>query len=388
MHSAICSNRIALFALRLAKGSPVLMLLLMLASAPADAGPLARERLVIGATLDFSGNSIVSGQSLLNAVKAALDEINARGNGPLLELKALDDSGDPARAAENLRALSQDKRLLALVGCLGEEHCMAVAQNAKTLGIPFVGALSGNPLLCGPNGLAFCVRTDYAGEAVALAKMLKSTGISAATVLTSHAYRGSAEAVEAALRGQGLAASTVLLERKTSGFAALKAQVRKMVVPENTGFILQASSEEAAELLKEIRLRWPSASISALSSIQPYQWLQMTGAAARGVLIAHSVQDPDRPPLPPLVRQYHQAIDRFSDAYSHEQFEVYLACRLLGEAIRQTRSPSRAELMLTLGKLGPVRFGDEPVLFGARSGNGLPRPVYLSIVGPGGRLIE
>lgn len=390
MHDANPSKRIALFVLHFAKGILFLSLALILAPAPSEAAAPAkeRERLVIGATLDFSGNSIVSGQSILNAVSAALDEFNARSNGPLLELRAVDDAGDPARAAENLRTLGKDARLVALIGCLGEAHCLTVAQGAQTLGIPFVGALTGNPALCGPGGLAFCVRASYTDEAVALARMLKSTGISAAVVMTSHAYRDSAAAIRDALDRSGLAASTVLLARKTPGFAALKEQVRKLAVPESTGFILHASSEEAAELLREIRLRWPSASISALSSIQPYQWLQMTGAAARGVLIAHAVQDPDRPPLPPLVRQYHQAVERFSDAYSHEQFEAYLSGQLLGEAIRQTRPPSRAGLFLTLGKLGQVSLAGEPVSFGSRSGSSLPRPVYLSIVGPDGRLIE
>ena len=82
------------------------------------AAALNAEKLFIGLDADLSGSSKKGGLAIMRGAQIAIDEINAKGGikGKELSMIVRDHRGNPARGQRNLKELSKQDNLIAVIG--------------------------------------------------------------------------------------------------------------------------------------------------------------------------------------------------------------------------------------------------------------------------------
>jgi len=124
------------------KRIPVFVMLLGLMFAGAAA---AQDAYVIGATGAMTGPAAANFAPVLEAMKAYLDNLNAKGgiNGKQVQMIIQDDSGEPSKAAANAKKLiAQDKVLMLVTSSPSSTYAPLVVES-KRAGVPlyYAGAV-------------------------------------------------------------------------------------------------------------------------------------------------------------------------------------------------------------------------------------------------------
>lgn len=350
---------------------PLLILTFSLHAAPPE--------LVIGATLPLSGTNQEQGQIVQDGLHGALMEATARD--PALrqrfKLEILDDKGDPATAARNAEHLITQKQVQALAGCVGEAVCAAVEMVTRRHQVPLLGPIHANDEVCRENSLAFCFHDSYLDEAEAIARQLKTLGIHRVHLWQSESLARYETRVISAFTARGLAVVT----HRPGGYDAVLGN------KPDDAHVLFLNHKEAVATTRRLRQSLPTALTAAFSSIEPFRWLQKTQGLSSGVLIAHTLPNPDLAKSR-LTKTYQKAMAAFSLynlPYGYAQLESYLVGRLLTDLARQGIANKHA-LARAISQNG-FHIDDVDIAFpnGKRC---LSLPVGLSVVGRNGVLLE
>ncbi len=131
---------------RLSVAIPALLFLLSFSAActlPGDAAPVIK----LGVIAPFEGEGRPLGYAILPAIKSAVADANASGDlgGFRVSMVALDDSMDPAAAAQQAKALSLDPDVLAVIGPFSMEAADAVEPVLAAAVIPSVPVITAVP---------------------------------------------------------------------------------------------------------------------------------------------------------------------------------------------------------------------------------------------------
>lgn len=351
---------------------PLLLLAFSLHAAPPE--------LIIGATLPLSGMRQEQGQMVLDGLRGALPE--AAASDPALrkriKLEILDDQGDPATAARNAEKLITQNQVQALAGCVGEAVCAAVEAVARRHQLPLLGLVHANDEVCREKSLAFCFHDAYSDEADAIARQLKTLGTRLVHLWVSDSLTRYEMRVIAAFTAHDLA---VVSHRP--GKDQPTNQANKL----DEARVLFLDNEDAVATTRRLRQGQPTALTAAFSSIEPFKWLQKTQGLSSGVLIAHTLPNPDLGKSK-LTKAYQKAMAEFSTfnlPYEYAQLEIYLVGRLLGNLARQGIADKQA-LVRAISQ-NDYRIDDVDIAFsnGKRT---LSIPIGLSVVGRNGVLLE
>lgn len=351
---------------------PLLFLAFSLHAAPPE--------LTIGATLPLSGAHQEQGQMVQDGLRGALQE--AAASDPALRkrirLEILDDQGDPATAAKNAEKLITQNQVQALAGCVGEAVCAAVEAVARRHQVPLLGLIHANDEVCREKSLAFCFHDAYRDEADAIARQLKTLGTRQVHLWVSESLARYETRVVAAFTAHNL---TVVSHR--SGKDQPIAQAGKP----DEAHVLFLNNQDAVATTHRLRQTLPTALIGAFSSIEPFRWLQKTQGVSAGVLVAHTLPNPDLGKSR-LTKAYQKAMAEFSTfnlPYEYAQLEIYLVGRLLGNLARQGITDKQA-LARAISQ-NDYRIDDVDIAF-ANGKRTLSLPVGLSVVGRNGVLLE
>ncbi|MEO6016417.1 MAG: ABC transporter substrate-binding protein, partial [Polaromonas sp.] len=135
-------------------------------------GSKTARKLVLGQSVPLTGAADQIGLAYLNGAKIYFDAINAKNGagGYKIDVKALDDGYNPAKAASNAKLLI-DEGVDALFGFAGTASCDAAFAVAKPAGALFFAPFAASDALHDP-GLAnvFHVRPGLADEAYKVAR--------------------------------------------------------------------------------------------------------------------------------------------------------------------------------------------------------------------------
>lgn len=107
----------------------------------------AGKEFVLGAVAPLSGSAAISGQIMLNAVKMAVDEINAEGgiNGEVpIKLVYEDDEGVPANSVTVVQKLVEQDNIDMLLGSVPSSCTLANMEVTKAAGVPHITPCSSN----------------------------------------------------------------------------------------------------------------------------------------------------------------------------------------------------------------------------------------------------
>ncbi|MFJ7637360.1 ABC transporter substrate-binding protein [Peribacillus sp. NPDC097225] len=104
------------------------------------------DTIKIGANLELSGGTASFGQSAMDGLQLAIDEINKEGiNGKKIEIKKVDNKSDAAEATNgSIKLVSQDK-VVAIVGSATSTNTLAQVQVAQDNKIPLLTPTATNP---------------------------------------------------------------------------------------------------------------------------------------------------------------------------------------------------------------------------------------------------
>jgi branched-chain amino acid transport system substrate-binding protein len=162
----------------------------------------------VGVFLDLSGRTSSYGQSILNGIKLAVAEINARElpEGHRVELIIEDDSGQPTEAATIVQRLLDQKTVHVLLGGVSSANALAAAPIAQHANVPMLTTAT-HPAITQIGTYIF--RAGYVdpfqGEALAqfAIRTLKVKRVAMLVDNTSDYSKSLATAFEKSLTGEG-----------------------------------------------------------------------------------------------------------------------------------------------------------------------------------------
>lgn len=304
----------------------------------ASAGAADAEPVVIGLSVPNGPGSYRATVALAEGARACVGRVNAAGGvrGRPVKLVVLDGGNDPARHAENVRTLVREQHAVAIVGCGGDAVCGATAAAAAEMHVPLVGALSGLKAMGHDRSAwSFPLRPDYAHEALALARQIRSLGITRAALLTDSPVAGEkVQAVQRALQEQGVRQTTLAV---ALGDHASVTRALAAIAAGDFQTVLMDVAPDMVDVLAERRVgdapSWPRMLTSLASSS-----FQGVGNIFPGKVLGFTqlVPSPETDNLPLTFDLLHDA-DQYASgkAIDFDGMASYMAARLAIEGIRR-----------------------------------------------------
>lgn len=340
-----------------------LVLILLCAGISAGATP---ESIVIGQSLPLTGAGFPVANRVLAGARAQVERVNVFGGilGRPLELKTLDDGGDPQRVAANLRTLVRQHGAVVIVNCLGERSCLQAAQVTRELHIPLLGPMSGALQLRKPDvNHVFSTRPDDAHEADALARQLHAIGITTTVVLTDDSEPMRTVALMVALQRTGQQVSRALTDARVESLTAAFSDIAKSA-PQALVVSLGYEALDALDRLPSSARASVPLTITTLSSAGLTQLTRLFRDRVIGYTSVVPNLDVTRLPI---VRDLQRDADAFigPEAATFEGLEAYLNLRVCAEALRRVGPRADGQrLGEALENLGALDLGGFRLVFG------------------------
>lgn len=222
----------------------------------------AENRIVIGAIVPSSGPFAEWGRSNTVTLKMLEQQVNAAGgiNGAKLEIVILDDGAKPAQAANGLRKLAGDDKVLAVAGPLTSSACEVTFPVANQLGVVSTSQASSKPGVAKANRpWAFRNTVDEAKMGKASVPYFKKTfGVKSAAVIYDAKDANSAslatKIMPSILKAEGI---TVANEGDPLSFNTgdldVSAQVTKIKSLNPDGVVVGADYSQAITVIREMK---------------------------------------------------------------------------------------------------------------------------------------
>jgi branched-chain amino acid transport system substrate-binding protein len=358
--------------------------------ARAQSKPAAARKIVLGQSVPLTGAADQIGTTYSAGAKLYIDAFNARKNGPgyTFELRQLDDSYDPAKAAANAKKLVADGADL-LFGFVGTASSDAGAAVAKETGAIFFAPFAASDALRDPALVnVFHVRPSLADEAFKMVRHCATLGQNRIAVVAEDDAMGRA----------GLAAVTQsLIDQK------LPPLVASAVIPVNSDkvdtavatlskaqphAIIQVSLfNSTAAFIRKMRKTGYAGTFLNFSVVGIDPLFSALGKEIGGVVISQVVPSP-RSSATPIVKEYLAAIDNTDQTPSYESLEGFIAAKTLVEAVRRAgKSLDRAGLQKAMTAMTDYDVGGFRINLRAGVRDSV-RAVDLVTITPEGKIVR
>ena len=344
------------------------LLPIYLARAAAISSPA--EKIVLGMSTALTGPAADLGLNMRLGVDAALAEVNRAGgiNGRMLELIALDDGYEPARAAPNTRELIDKHRVVAIIGNVGTPTAVASVPIAVESGTPFYGAFTGAGMLrrSPPDRCVFNYRASYAEETAAMVDALvtkaglKPDEIAFFTQRDTYGdagFMGGMAALKRHRLTNEIAVAHVFYERNTVAVEKALATLLEHLPPPKAVIMVGAYAPCAA-FIRLAQQNELNALFLNVSFVGPTSLARDLGARGDGVIVTQVV--PHFASELPIVQEYQRALRNVDPkaAPSFGSLEGYIATRILCRALAGiSGQPARASIVDALEGLNTFEIG-------------------------------
>jgi branched-chain amino acid transport system substrate-binding protein len=303
------------------------------------------RKIVIGQSVPLTGAADQIGLAYLNGAKLYFDAINAKNGaaGYKIEVKALDDSYDPAKAAANAKQLIADD-VDALFGFVGTASCDAAFAAAKSANTLFFAPFAASDSLREASlSNAFHVRPALADEAY---KMVRHCA-------TLNQNRIAVFAEDDAMGRAGLAAvNQALVDLK---LPPLVASVFSPVNSDKVGPAVAQLAKSNAQAIIQVSLFNTSAAFIRAMRKTGFagQFLNFSvvgidplftalGKEIGGVVISQVVPSP-RSAGTPIIKEYLDVLNQTDQNPSYESVEGYIAARTFAEGVRRSAAGGKVD---------------------------------------------
>jgi ABC-type branched-subunit amino acid transport system substrate-binding protein len=345
--------------------------------------------IVIGQSAHLSGPLAPTLKAVLRGQDMALEEANRKGgiNGRRVRLVTLDDAYDPKKCAENVLALIDQHKAVALYGLASTANVAAVLPALAEKKVPLVGVYTGAPALrAKQHPYFFTTMASYRDEVVQMVRNLVTLQRGKLALVYQNNAFGQLmlPVVEEVAKEQGatLVAKHTL---EVSGADALPA-VQALAAARPDALIVMAFGPSIVPLVRAAKSQL-GVPIYCIGIANSKSSLEALGDEARGLAFTQSIPYPFRQTTP-LTRDYAAAMQRAQLPIDFDHFFGYLNTRVLLEALRRAGKTLSAQTLVTaLEAMGKVDLGGYTVSFGPNNHHGSSF-VDITIVGPGGRFIR
>lgn len=339
---------------------------------------------VVGLTLPLSGRHADTGADLRDGIAAALKQhANTR-----VELQLLDDRGEPAVAAENVRKLAANPEVLALLSPYGTATALAIQPVVDAQKLPVIGAVTGSDALRDSKSRwIFHLRASAMEEADAVVTQLDHLGVDQIGVLFLQDGTGREGAEGARLAIVRLALPPTGIVGVKPDLSDLTPAFEKLIKAGSDAIILIGDETLAVAAAKAAATRSPKPRLIATSDAMSPSLPRQLGALARGFGVSQVMPQPWQP-TSAFVRDYQAGMREVqAKDYSYRSIEGYAAGRAFCEALhRAGNAPTRERLVAAL-EGAPMDFGGLRLRFGPqlRRGNAF---VELTVLTDNGRVLR
>jgi len=303
------------------------------------------RKLVIGQSVPLTGAADQIGLAYLNGAKLYFDAINAKNGaaGYKIEVKALDDGYNPAKAAANAQQLIDDE-VDALFGFVGTASCDAAFAVAKPTSTLFFAPFAASDSLRDASlSNTFHIRPALADEAY---KMVRHCA-------TLNQNRIAVFAEDDAMGRAGLAAvNQALVDLK---LPPLVASAFSPVNSDKVGAAVAALAKSNAQAIIQVSLFNTSAAFIRAMRKTGFagQFLNFSvvgidplftalGKEIGGVVISQVGPSP-RSAGTPIIKEYLDVLNQTDQNPSYESVEGYIAARTFAEGVRRSAAGGKVD---------------------------------------------
>jgi len=334
-----------------------------LATQPASADPATE--LKIGMSGALSGPSAALGLGMKRGIEAYFAVVNAAGgvHGRTLQLVALDDGYEPARAASNMHTLIDTEKVFAILGNPGTPTAAVAVPIASAAHVPFFGAFTGAGLLrkTPPDRYVINFRASYAQETAEMVRGITSLGIRPEEIVffTQNDAYGDAgySAGVAALRAIGYAdAERLPHARYPRNTVDVEGAVARLLDPtlRPRAVIMIGAYRPCAKFIKLAKRNGLRALFVNVSFVIGDSLARELGDDADGVVVTQVVPPVDSDT--PAVRAYRDAVPVADRGVV--SLEGFLAARAFVEGLSRAGANATREAFIdALEAAGPMDLG-------------------------------
>ncbi|MFZ4775220.1 MAG: ABC transporter substrate-binding protein [Terrimicrobiaceae bacterium] len=230
------------------------------APAPAPASPTPTpvpvNAIPVGSFLPLTGSQAAFGQATLEGIKLAVSQINSAGgleNRPI-HLIIRDTNSKGAEAAQIVRELVTENKVVALLGEIASENSLKAAPVAAELGIPMIspGSTHADVTKAGPGIFRVCFVDPFQGRV--MSKFASSIGVTKAAILfdASDPY---SSALAASFEEDFVARGGTVSAKETClhGATDFQAQLEAIKAKQPEVIFLPVYFTQAAAIIKQAR---------------------------------------------------------------------------------------------------------------------------------------
>jgi len=295
------------------------------------------EQVRIGVFADMTGATSFFGQSTLNGVKMAVDEINTTDpiNGKWLTIFLEDDQGRPEAARAAVKTLIEQKKVHIILGEVASTNSLAAAPIAQTAGIPMIMPASTNPKVTEVGDYIFrtCFIHPLQGEAMGkfAFNQLKARRVAILGDDTSDYSKGLTEKFRATFTKLG--GKIVADELYTQNDPDFRGQLFKIRARKPDAIYLPGYYSQTGEIAKEARrLKMMMPLLGGDGWDSPELW-KIGGAALNNSYITNHFADDDQDAKVQEFVQKHKA--KFGVKPDSLAALAYDAVYVLADALRR-----------------------------------------------------
>ncbi|HAF12393.1 MAG TPA: ethanolamine utilization protein EutJ [Blastocatellia bacterium] len=311
---------------------------LTLSCAPQQRNAEDRATIKIGFFGDLSGPTFNFGQSAMNGVLMAADEINQAGgiNGRKIDIVIEDDKGSPEAAAQVAGKLISNDKVVALIGAGASGNSLAAAPKAQSAQIPLIAPSSTNPAVTQAGDYIFraCFIDAFQGEVMAkfAAGTLKAKKAAIMLDFNSPYSRGLTEYFElsfAKLDGQ-----IVIKQSYSQGDADYRGQLSAIKAAEPEVVYIPGYYGDVGLIAKQARQLGLTVPLLGADGWDAPELWELGGDSLNGSYISnhYSADDPSET-IQKFARAYRQRYSNLTpDAHAALAYD---ALRFLAEAIQK-----------------------------------------------------
>ncbi len=324
----------------------------------------------VGMTTPLSGPLQAVGNNALAGISAYFNRINSEGGiyGQHIRLIIEDDEYEPRLAAPNMRKLIDQHKVIAVIGNVGTPTAVVTVPIAKENGVPFIGAITGAPLLreTPPNRYVFNYRASYSEEAASMIDGLLKTGIKPEEIafFTQRDSYGDAgyDGAISALKEHGFVDIYSLAHgRYTRNSLNVEGALATIIdAPIKPRAIIMAGSyAPSAKFIKLAKEDLPDCLFLNLSFVGSTPLLKELGSQTENVIITQVVPGFDS--NLPIANEFRNDLNNFSKEIepSFVSFESYIVARIFVAALQSIKGGiiNRETLVDSLNQLSGLNIG-------------------------------
>lgn len=258
------------------------------------AAPSHAQDLLLGYLPSSAGPFATMSRTNEIAANIAVDEINAAGgvNGKKLRIIGFDTAGKPDQAVVGLRKLSEDDKVLAVIGPLSSGECRVVFPAGERSGIVTMSMASSAPKLAEPFSYAFRNTSDEGYLFAQLLKTLKDKNYPMATAAVAYATddlvsKTLGEVVLPGLMRKSGVDIKLSVTFQTQAFD-LSSQVSQLAGLKTDLVAVGSGPEPAIRLVQEMRRQGHKGRLIAGSTVSDSELAKRMGKAGDGTVFPTS----------------------------------------------------------------------------------------------------